>query len=126
MTGAEASGNPLPKLSPAQLEALAIQAGFKLQGIGAFGATWQAGDQELAKLLDLAVARALETGCADRRVRNAAMKVLREALDAQEVHPCDSNDDAIRARGLYGPLKELFDACGAPNVEVPSSGFFSF
>ncbi len=40
----------------------------------------------------------------------AAQAVVREALDKVEVHPCDERDDAVRAKGLYGPVQELHAA----------------
>lgn len=36
--------------------------------------------------------------------------VLREALDAVDVHPCDEHNDEIRARGLTGPMRGLHTA----------------
>lgn len=41
---------------------------------------------------------------------NAAHEVLREALDNVSVHPCDVNDDVVRAKGLYGPVAKLYQA----------------
>ncbi len=43
----------------------------------------------------------------------AARAVVREALDAVSVHPCDVNDDAVRAAGLYGPMADLYAALAA-------------
>lgn len=43
-------------------------------------------------------------------VRNAALDVVREALDAATVHPCDEHDDEARAATLYGPVRKLYDA----------------
>lgn len=40
----------------------------------------------------------------------AAEEVLREALDSVEVHPCDVNNDAVRARGLVGSMQRLYSA----------------
>lgn len=38
----------------------------------------------------------------------ATRAVLREALDRVPVHPCDDEDDAVRAKGLYGPEAALY------------------
>ena len=37
-----------------------------------------------------------------------------EALDAVEVHPCDVNNDSIRAKGLHGSMAALHAALAAP------------
>src|SRR5471030_1432361 len=44
---------------------------------------------------------------------NAARAVLRDALDAVEVHPCDVHDDAARAKGLIDPMATLYFALAA-------------
>lgn len=53
-------------------------------------------------------------------LNEAAKAVLREALDAVDVHPCDVNDDAVRAKGLYGPMADLYAAAIAPAVAAGS------
>jgi hypothetical protein len=40
---------------------------------------------------------------------SAVDATLREALDRIDVHPCDSNDDTVRAKGLPEELKRLYD-----------------
>lgn len=52
---------------------------------------------------------------------NKAIKaVLREALDAVDVHPCDVHDDAVRAKWLYDPMADLYAAAIAPPVAAGS------
>ena len=34
--------------------------------------------------------------------------VLRDALDRVEVHPCDYDDDTVRANGLLPEMKKLY------------------
>ncbi|KAA5921321.1 hypothetical protein F1536_23030 [Achromobacter xylosoxidans] len=50
-------------------------------------------------------------------VRNAALEVVREALDAATVHPCDEHDDESRAATLYGPVRKLYDALKQPQAD---------
>lgn len=40
----------------------------------------------------------------------AAQAVVRDALEQVEVHPCDENDDTVRANGLYGSIRALYAA----------------
>lgn len=53
---------------------------------------------------------------------DAARKVVREALDSVAVHPCDENNDTVRARGLIGPVSELHAVmlAAAPACTCPS------
>lgn len=41
-------------------------------------------------------------------VKDAAWSVLREALDAAEIHPCDTNNDNARARQLSPLMQNLY------------------
>lgn len=54
-------------------------------------------------------------------LRLKALAVVREALDNQEVHPCDEHDDEVRGSKLYGPMRELYEvlrsAGGPPAAE---------
>ncbi len=48
----------------------------------------------------------------------AAQAVVRAALDAVEVHPCDVGDDSVRAKFLIGPMAALHSAlAAAPQAE---------
>jgi hypothetical protein len=40
----------------------------------------------------------------------AAQKVIREKLDEVSVHPCDVNDDSVRAKSLVEPYLSLYNA----------------
>lgn len=53
-------------------------------------------------------------------LNKAAKAVLREALDAVDVHPCDVHDDAVRAKGLCGPMADLYAAAIALPVAAGS------
>ncbi|OFJ47871.1 hypothetical protein BA896_001515 [Janthinobacterium lividum] len=53
-------------------------------------------------------------------LNKAAKAVLREALDAVDVHPCDVHDDAVRAKGLFGPMADLYAAAIALPVAAGS------
>ncbi|MYM92532.1 hypothetical protein [Duganella vulcania] len=57
-------------------------------------------------------AKEVASTLADRveALERAAAAVLRNALDAVEVHPCDVHDDAVRAKGLRGPMADLYAA----------------
>lgn len=37
----------------------------------------------------------------------AAKITVRDALDRVDVHPCDENNDAVKAKGLFGSMREL-------------------
>jgi hypothetical protein len=50
---------------------------------------------------------------------DAASAVLRDAMDNVRVHPCGENDDAVRARGLYGPMADLYAALAAATAPQP-------
>jgi hypothetical protein len=50
----------------------------------------------------------------------AARLVLREALDDVPVHPCDVEDDAVRAKGLPEPMANLYAAVTTPSEQPPS------
>lgn len=43
-------------------------------------------------------------------LEQAAKRVLREALDAENVHPCDVGDDAVAVRRLPENMQALFIA----------------
>lgn len=43
-------------------------------------------------------------------LEQAAKRVLREALDRVEVHPCDEGDDAIAAKQLSPEMQALLQA----------------
>ena len=43
-------------------------------------------------------------------IEAAALEVLRDALDNVEVHPCDQNNDDIKAKQLSEPLQKLYRA----------------
>ena len=45
----------------------------------------------------------------------AAKKVLREALDRIEVHPCDADDDVVAAKKLSPELQALLQALTGHN-----------
>lgn len=49
-----------------------------------------------------------------KQLEAAASLVLRDALDGVPVHPCDENDDAVRAKGLPEPMASLYAAMVAP------------
>jgi hypothetical protein len=49
----------------------------------------------------------------------AARVAVRDALDDVDVHPCDTHDDAVRARGLSDPMRTLWLALG--NQPTPAS-----
>lgn len=66
--------------------------------------TYCAPDEEPEPLFRHAAPQASEA------VRNAALEVVRNALDSAIVHPCDENDDEARAITLYGPVRKLYDA----------------
>lgn len=51
-------------------------------------------------------------------INHAAAAVLREALDNVDVHPFDFSNDEVRAKGLYGPMAQLYQALWRP---TPSS-----
>lgn len=40
----------------------------------------------------------------------AAHAILRESLDQVDVHPCDEYNDHARAKGLFGAIRQLYDA----------------
>lgn len=52
-------------------------------------------------------------------INHAAAAVLREALDNVDVHPCDFSNDEVRAKGLYGPMAQLYQALWHPS---PANG----
>lgn len=49
----------------------------------------------------------------DDQLAIAAHAVVRDALDRVEVHPCDHDDDNVRAKGLSLEAKALYDALAA-------------
>jgi hypothetical protein len=57
------------------------------------------------------------------RLRVAANAVVREALDNVSVHPCDYNDDSVRAKSLYGAMADLYAAtrCRAEGGDTKSN-----
>lgn len=58
-------------------------------------------------------ADALVAGDRADAIANAARSVLREALDAAEVHPCDTNNDSARAKQLSPLMQNLYRAIQA-------------
>lgn len=48
-------------------------------------------------------------------LEKAAKKVLRDALDCIEVHPCDEGDDAVAAKQLSPDLQALLQALTVHN-----------
>lgn len=48
-------------------------------------------------------------------LEKAAKRVLREALDCIEVHPCDEGDDAVAAKQLPPELHALLQALTGHN-----------
>lgn len=67
-------------------------------------------------LVDAALASPVDALVAGDRVdaiADAAQSVLREALDAAEVHPCDTNNDSARAKQLSPLMQNLYRAIQA-------------
>jgi hypothetical protein len=52
-------------------------------------------------------------------LEQAAKRVLREALDAERVHPCDEGDDAVAARKLPESMQALFIALTQKPIPRP-------
>lgn len=76
--------------------------------LGRFNSLMQRFECELSRL----VAAHSPVGCVDgvspsAALRQAAESLVRHHLDNAEVHPCDVNDDAVRARHCIGEVQAL-------------------
>ena len=60
-------------------------------------------------------------------LREAVLLVLRDALDKVDTHPCDENNDAVRARGLSKEMRALYNLVNSePKAERRTSPFMAW
>ena len=102
----------------------------KHDGAEAIGVVFRTGSGSVGSLVDgrvvwadwLAHPNGSKPESANGELLDAAKIAVRDALDRVDVHPCDENNDAVKAKGLFGAMRELHLAIARAEsaIETPA------